>query len=715
MNTTTLKNINTREFPLANTRNIGIAAHIDAGKTTLTERLLYLAGAVHKCGEVHDGSTTTDFGELERLKGITISAAAVPVEWAQPDDPGVAKLFAGARHRVNIIDTPGHVDFTAEVERSLRVLDGMVAVFDAVAGVQPQSETVWHQADKYRVPRIVFVNKMDRAGANFANVVDELGRKLGTNAFPVLWPLGEGETMRGQLDVINERAILFAAEQPGVYSVEDVPPEAREFVADQRARLVARIAEIDDEIAELWLDGRRVPAMALKRAIRRATIANRFAPVAGGSAHKFKGVQPLLDAIVDYLPSPADLPEFEARAADGGAAVRLRADDDGPLAALAFKVARDSQAGRWVFARVYSGTIRKGDMALNPRTGKSERIARIARVVANRREEMPVALAGDIVVLGGLRGFTTGDTLCREETPLWLEPPVFPEPVVSMAIEPRAAADRERLAVALARLSDEDPTFRSYTHPETGQTIIAGMGELHLEIARERLARDHGVEANAGAPEIAYRETVRDEGRADHLLKKQNGGAGQYARVALRVLPNAPGGGLTVENRVAGGSIPERFIAAVRKGIGEALEEGVLGGYPTVDARVEILDGASHVKDSNDQAFRSAAWFATKEALRRAGPVLLEPVMKVEISSPVERQGDLLGDLLRRRGKALGSEAKGNGVLLHAEAPMAELFGYADAIRSLSRGRAACGVTLDRFEPAPPAVATRVLGDRKRA
>jgi elongation factor G len=704
----------TREYPLERLRNIGIAAHIDAGKTTLTERVLFYTNAIHQCGEVHDGNATTDFNPIEQRKGITIFAAAVPCTWTPPDEGelGLVKLSPGLPHRLNVIDTPGHVDFTAEVERSLRVLDGAVAVFCGVAGVQPQSETVWRQADRYHVPRLAFVNKMDRVGADFANVLVQLKQKLGANAWPVLWPLGSEDALRGQLDIVNERALLFGENAGDGYSVELVPPESRDLVNHWRTRLVVNIAELDEEVAALWLENRPVPADVLKRAIRRAVIANRFVPVVGGSAYKFIGVQPLLDAVVDYLPSPVELPPLEAHSLAGTEMITIEAEESAPLAALAFKLVSDPTAGRLVMLRVYSGTLRKGDRVLNPRTGREARIGRLVRVHADRREEILEASAGDIAAAVGLRGVATGDTLCAVGQPLLIEPPTFPEPVVSMAIEPARSAESERLGKHLQILSEDDPTFHVSTHEETGQTLISGMGELHLEVIRERLRTEFGLETTVGAPEIAYRETIQATAQADHLLKKQNGGVGMYARVILAVHPNARGAGLQVENRVSGGNIPAQFISAVRKGIDDALRSGV-NGYPMVDVQVSILDGAAHVKDSNELAFRLAAAEATRDALRRAQPVLLEPIMKVELATPAEHQGDLLGDLNRRRGKVLAVEAKSQGTVVQAEVPLAGLFGYANAIRSLSRGRAAYSMSPSHFEVLPANLVVEVIGDKK--
>lgn len=701
-------NLNHDANRLNRIRNIGIAAHIDAGKTTLTERLLFYTGAIHKAGNVDDGNTTTDFDPIEQRKGITIFAAAVACAWTQEARPGVANLFVGEPQRLNIIDTPGHVDFTAEVERSLRVLDGMIAVFCAVGGVQPQSETVWRQANRYRVPRIAFINKMDRVGADFGRVLDELRKKLGANACPVLLPWGSERELRGQLDVINERAYAFSKTADSGYTVEAMPAELREHVAMARAELVTRIAEVDDGVAGLYLANDTVPAATLKAAIRRATIANRFVPVIAGSAYQFVGVQPLLDAVVDYLPSPADVRTVPAIINDTESAIEVNGAD--PAAALVFKVVHDEQGRRMVFLRTYAGTLKKGDRVLNVRTGRQERIGRLMRLFADRREDAGEVQPGDIVAAIGLDEFSTGDTVCDPERPLQLERPVFPEPVVSMALEPCLNSDRDKLGEALALLSDEDPTFRTFTNPETGQSIIAGMGELHLEVIRERLERDHGVSVTSGAPAIAYRETISAAAEADHLLRKQNGGNGMYARVILAVRPNEPGRGFSIETLVSGGNIPIQFLKAVRKGINDGLQEGVLAGYPVADVHVDILDGDAHEKDSNDHAFQLAAASAVREALQKAKPVLLEPVMRVEVDAPTSDQGDLLGDLTRRRGNILAIEAGQNeAVLLNAQVPLAELFGYANAIRSLSRGRASYSMTPSHFERVPDALATKIV------
>jgi elongation factor G len=691
-------------------RNLGIAAHIDAGKTTLTERVLFCTGAIHKAGNVDDGTTTTDFNPIEQRKGITIFAAAVSCSWTPQARANVINLFPGVAHQLNIIDTPGHVDFTAEVERSLRVLDGMIAVFCAVGGVQPQSETVWRQANRYGVPRLAFINKMDRVGANATRVISQLREKLGANALPVILPWGSEDNLRGQFDVINECAYAF--NQGAGYTVEAILAAAQELVAAARTELVSCLANLDDEVAALWLAGSPVPAALLKAAIRRATIANQYVPVIAGSAYRFVGIQPLLDAVVDYLPSPADSLAVPAHFADGSTRP-LELNATAPAAALAFKVTHDDQRRRVVFLRVYAGSLQKGAPVLNLRTGRQERIGRLLRLFADRTEDVPTARAGDIVAAVGLKGFSTGDTACDPGRPVQLERPVFPEPVVSMALEPRRSADRKRLGQALAALGDEDPTFHTHTNVETGQAIIAGMGELHLEVICERLRTDHGVEVVAGAPAIAYRETISAPAEVDHELRKQNGGKGQYARVVLAVRPNEPGRGLSIANRVTGGTIPAPYLKAVHQGLREGLTVGALAGYPVVDIHVDVLDGAAHEKDSNEQTFRLAAAAAIREAVRQARPQLLEPVMTVAVDTPSEEQGDLLGDLNRRRATVLGLDPGRNSVVLRAQVPLAELWGYANAIRSLSRGRASYNMTPSHYERVPEPLATKIVTGTK--
>ncbi|MCB1226694.1 MAG: elongation factor G, partial [Verrucomicrobiales bacterium] len=596
---------------------------------------------------------------------------------------------------LNLIDTPGHVDFTAEVERSLRVLDGAIAVFCGVGGVQPQSETVWNQANRYGVPRLAFINKMDRVGADFSRVVEELRSRLQANAWPVLLPWGAEADLCGQIDVIDLRALRADPTQPLGYTVEDLPAAWREPTQAARQALIQAVADLDEEIANLWLEDRPIPALALRAAVRRLTVAGHLIPVIGGSAYKHVGVQSLIDAVVDYLPAPEEIQRELAQAA--------------PLSALVFKVVRHPVAGRLVFARVYAGTLEKGTPLLNPRLGKTERCGRLLRVFADRREELDHANAGDICAIVGLRDAATGDTLCHPDHPLQLEPPTFPNPVVSMAIEPAQASDQNRLAVALARLSDEDPTFRVSTHAETGQCLISGMGELHLEVIREKLFTEHHVETRAGAPEIACRETITAIAESDHTLRKQNGGSGLYARVKLSVQPLPRGSGLVVEESITGGAIPTHFLGAVRRGIEDAVSSGPLAGSPLVDLAVQVLDGASHVKDSNEQAFRLAAAEALRQAVRAAAPVLLEPVMHVECHVAEDCQGEVLSDLNRRRARVCGIEHHAQSAAISAEVPLVEMFGYAGAIRSLSRGRATYSMTPAAYEVVPPGAAHRLL------
>jgi elongation factor G len=705
-----------RAYPLERTRNIGISAHIDAGKTTLTERILFYTGMIHKIGEVHEGTTVTDWMEQERERGITITSAATTCFWNQRAEPGVFKLFEGQKLRVNIIDTPGHVDFTAEVERSLRVLDGAILVFDSVAGVQPQTETVWRQANKYHVPRISFVNKMDRVGANFDNVVKEMRTKLGANAWPVLIPLGKEDHLRGQLDVVNKKAILYSDNDVlgSTYEVAEVPAEYKELVDKAHAELVEQVANLDDEVGTLFLEEKPVTAKDLKAGIRRLTIANKFVPVAGGSAFKNKGVQYLVDAVIDYLPSPIDIPAAKGIDPDTEAEVEAVTDDNATFCSLAFKLWSDPFVGKLVFFRVYSGKLSKGDTVFNPRTNKRERISRLIQIQADKREDIETCYSGDIAAIVGIKNITTGDTLCDEDYPILLEPPSFPDPVISMAIEPKTKLDQEKMATALQRLAEEDPTFRVYTNEDTGQTIIAGMGELHLEIIRDRMLREFKVDANAGKPQIAYRETIIKKATGEGKLIKQSGGRGQYGHVIVNVEPRERGKGIEIENKVVGGTIPKEYIPAVKKGIEEAVLNGVLGGYPVIDLHVDIIDGSYHDVDSNELAFKLAAIFAMKDAFKKGNSILLEPIMKVECVTPDEYQGDIMGDLNRRRGKIMNMEAKNLATVVHAEVPLAEMFGYATAIRSLSKGRASYTMEPSHFEQVPSQIVAAVL-DQKGA
>ena len=704
-----------RNFPLERTRNIGIAAHIDAGKTTITERVLFYTGMIHKMGEVHEGTTVTDWMEQERERGITITSAATTCSWAQREEEGVYKIFEGIKQRINIIDTPGHVDFTAEVERSLRVLDGAIAVFDAVAGVQPQSETVWRQATKYNVPRLAFINKMDRVGADFKMSVDSIHKKLGANAWPVLLPLGKEDQLKGQLDVINKKAIIYSdSDQLGsTYEVTDIPKEYVDLVDKAYNDLVEQISNLDDDVAHVVLEEKPVTPEILKAGIRRQTIANKFVPVIGGSALKNIGVQYLLDAVVDYLPSPLDIPPAKGMEPDTHEPMEAATDDNGTFCSLAFKLWSDPFVGKLVFFRVYSGTLSKGDTVYNPRTNKRERISRLIQIQADKRADIETCYSGDIAAIVGIKNITTGDTLCDEDHPILLEPPTFPDPVISMAIEPKTKLDQEKMGIALQRLSEEDPTFKVYTHEDTGQTIIAGMGELHLEIIRDRMFREFKVDANAGKPQIAYRETITTSAHGVGKLIKQSGGRGQYGHVEVDVRPGARSTGLVVENKIVGGTIPREYIPAVKKGIDEAILNGVLGGYPVVDVEVDIVYGSFHEVDSNELAFKLAAIFAMKDGFKQGKPILLEPIMKVENITPEEYQGDICGDLSRRRGSIESIETRGNLTIIHANVPLAELFGYATAIRSLSKGRSSYSMEPSHFEQVPQNLVAAILDQKE--
>jgi len=703
-----------RAFPLERTRNIGIAAHIDAGKTTLTERILFYTGMIHKIGEVHEGTATTDWMEQERERGITITSAATTCSWLQRKEEGIYKVYEGIKMRVNIIDTPGHVDFTAEVERSLRVLDGAIAVFDAVAGVQPQSETVWRQANKYGVPRIAFINKMDRVGADFNNAIDTMRKKLNANAWPVLIPLGAEDRLRGQLDVLNKKAVIYSDDDAwgSTYSIEEIPADHKDIVDNAYNDLVSAIADLDEEIGMAFLEEQVITPQMLKAGIRRQTIANKFVPVVGGSAFKNKGVQYLVDAVVDYLPGPLDIPPAKGQNPDNGEPIEVLTDDNGKFCSLAFKLWSDPFVGKLVFFRVYSGMLNKGDTVYNPRTNKRERISRLIQIQADKREDIDTCYAGDIAAIVGIKNITTGDTLCDEDHVVALEPPSFPDPVISMAIEPKTKIDQEKMGLALQRLAEEDPTFRVFTNEETGQTIIAGMGELHLEIIRDRMLREFKVDANSGKPQIAYRETITKSAHGVGKLIKQSGGRGQYGHVEVDVRPAERGKGLIVENKIVGGTIPKEYIPAVKKGIEEAVLNGVVGGYPVVDVEVDITFGSYHDVDSNEMAFKLAAIFAVKDAFKNANSILLEPIMKVENSTPEEFQGDIMGDLSRRRASISGMDAKNGLSIINANVPLAEMFGYSTAIRSLSKGRSSYSMEPSHFEQVPAQVLAAVLDQK---
>ena len=704
-----------RQYSLERTRNIGIAAHIDAGKTTLTERILFYTGMIHKIGEVHDGAATTDWMEQERERGITITSAAVTTEWWQRKEEGTFKLFPEQKQRINIIDTPGHVDFTAEVERSLRVLDGAIVVFDAVAGVQPQTETVWRQATKYNVPRIVFVNKMDRTGADFNNVVHEVRDKLGANAVRILIPIGAEDQLIGQIDVVNQKAVYFSDDDKfgSTYTVESLKGDLADLCKEAHQELLNAVADVDDILGEKFLNEEPISLEELKQGIRRATIANKLVPVAGGSAFKNKGVQYLLDAVVDYLPSPLDIPAALGMDPDNEEhKIEVITSDNEKFVSLAFKLWADKFVGKLVFFRVYSGVIRKGDTVYNPRTRRSERVGRLIQIQASEHKDIDACYSGDIAAMVGIKNVTTGDTLAAEKHDVVLEPPTFPEPVISMAVEPKTKVDQEKLALALARLSEEDPTFVVRTDEETGQTIIAGMGELHLEIIVDRLKREFKVEANTGAPQIAYRETITAGALGDGKLVKQSGGRGQYGHVRIAIKPNEKGKGLTIENKVIGGEIPKEYINAVYKGIGEAMTNGIVAGYPVIDVNVEILGGSYHDVDSNENAFTMAAIFAMKDGFKKAKSILLEPIMAVEVSTPEDYQGDVMGDISRRRGQIQNTESKGKLSIVHANVPLKEMFGYSTAVRTLSSGRASYSMTPSHFEQVPNNIVEEIVSER---
>ena len=713
---TTNPNSPNRPYPLERTRNIGIAAHIDAGKTTLTERILFYTGMIHKIGEVHEGTTVTDWMEQERERGITITSAATTCFWQQRREEGVYKAYEAIKMRVNIIDTPGHVDFTAEVERSLRVLDGAIAVFCGVAGVQPQSETVWRQATKYNVPRIAFVNKMDRTGANFNNAINDMRTKLNANAWPVLIPIGAEDQLKGQYDIINKKAIIYLDDEKmgSNYIIEEIPAEARKMVDTAYDELVSAISDLDDEIGTAFLEEKPISIEMLKAGIRRQTIANRFVPVVGGSAFKNKGVQYLVDAVIDYLPSPIDIPPAKGQDPDDSSPMEVLTDDNAKFCSLAFKLWTDPFVGKLVFFRVYSGKVTKGDTIYNPRTNKRDRISRLIQIQADKREDIDTIYSGDIAAIVGIKNVTTGDTLCDEDHPIFLIPPSFPDPVISMSIEPKTKLDQEKMGVALQRLAEEDPTFRVKTDEDTGQTIIAGMGELHLEIIRDRMLREFKVDANSGKPQIAYRETITKAATGEGKLIKQSGGRGQYGHVIVNVRPGERGKGIVVENKVVGGTIPKEYIPACKKGVEEAVLNGVVGGYPVIDVEVDIIDGSYHDVDSNELAFKMAAIFATKDGFKKAGAILLEPIMKVENSTPEEYQGDIMGDLSRRRAAIKGIEAKNNLSIINADVPLAEMFGYSTAIRSLSKGRSSYSMEPSHFEQVPAQVLAAVLDQKAK-
>jgi len=685
------------QYPLEKTRNIGIMAHIDAGKTTTTERVLYYTGRSYKIGEVHEGTATMDWMVQEQERGITITSAATTCFWKDC--------------RINIIDTPGHVDFTMEVERSLRVLDGALAILDAVSGVEPQTETVWRQADKYRVPRIVYVNKMDRVGADYYRCLGMLKDRLGAHAVPIQVPIGREDGFVGLVDLIDRVAYVWEDSEDlgGSFSTVDIPADMLDLVKEYREKMIEGLAEVDEHLMEKYVHGEPITPAELKAAVRKGTISMKLFPILCGASFKNKGVQPLLDAVIDYLPSPLDIPPIQGINPETKEVEERKASDDAPFAALAFKIMSDQHVGQLVFLRVYSGTLEAGSGVYNSTKDKKERVGRLLRMHANKKEEVETVAAGDIAAAIGLKLTTTGDTLCEPDRPIVLESMTFPEPVIAVAIEPKTRADEEKLGVSLSRLALEDPTFRVTSDEETAQTLIHGMGELHLEIIVDRLLREFRVEANVGKPQVAYRETIRKKAEAQGRYVRQTGGRGQYGDVYLEVEPNEPGKGFEFENKIVGGSIPREYVPAVEKGIREALDTGVLAGYPIVDIKVRLTDGSYHEVDSSEMAFKIAASMGFKEACRRAKPVLLEPVMDVEVVTPEEYMGAIVGDLNSRRGRIVSMEARGSSQVIRATVPLGQMFGYATEMRSMTQGRATYTMQFSRYEEVPPAIADEIM------
>ncbi|GAB6075648.1 elongation factor G [Desulfurobacterium crinifex] len=689
------------KVPLERVRNIGIIAHIDAGKTTTTERILYYTGRIHKIGEVHEGAAEMDWMEQEKERGITITSATTTCFWKD--------------HRINIVDTPGHVDFTIEVERSLRVLDGAVTILCSVGGVQPQTETVWRQADKYGVPRIIFVNKMDRIGADFFKVVADVEEKLGAKPVPLQIPVGAEDEFKGVVDLITMKAIIWEEETLGAkFHYEEIPEDLKDLAEEYREKMIEALADVDEEIMMKYLEGEEISEEEIRQAIRKGTIELKFFPMLCGSAFKNKGVQPLLDAVVDYLPSPLDVPPIKGINPKTGEEEERHASYEEPFAALAFKILTDPYVGQLTFIRVYSGLMESGSYVYNATRDKKERLARILRMHANKREEIPVLGAGDIAAAVGLRETYTGDTLCDPNHPILLEAMEFPEPVISVAVEPKTKADQEKLSLALQKLAKEDPSFRVSTDHETGQTIISGMGELHLEIIVDRLKREFKVDVNVGRPQVAYRETIRKEVTSEGKFIKQTGGRGQYGHVWLKIEPLEPGKGFEFYETIKGGVVPKEYIPAVEAGIREAMETGVVAGYPMTDIKVTLFDGSYHEVDSSEMAFKIAGSIAFKEGAKKANPVLLEPIMEVEVTTPEEFMGDVIGDLNKRRGRVQGMEARGNAQVIKALVPLAEMFGYATDLRSMTQGRATYIMKFSHYEEVPPNVAEQIIGERTK-
>ena len=699
--TTERKNIVARQVPLARTRNIGIIAHIDAGKTTVTERILFYTKKIYKLGEVHEGAATMDWMPQEQERGITITAAATTAFWGD--------------HRINIIDTPGHVDFTVEVERSLRVLDGAVVVFDGVAGVEPQSETVWRQADRYGVPRFCFINKLDRTGADFWRGVASIKDRLGANAVPLQLPIGREDTFQGVIDLVEMKAVYYRDDLGNKIDVVDIPVELREDAEKHRHEMVAAAAEMDDELTRKYLEGEELTVAEIKRGLRLGTLTTRIIPVLTGSALRNKGIQKMLDAVVDYLPSPLDVPPMIGIDPRTGAEVLRTPDDNEPFSALAFKIAADPFVGKLAFFRVYSGRLKAGSYILNPTKDRKERIGRILQMHANKREEIHEVRAGDIAAAIGLRDTRTGDTMCDDEHPIILEAMKFPMPVIDVAIEPKTKADQDKLAIALQKLAEEDPTFRVHTDEETGQTIISGMGELHLEIIVDRMQREFKVDANIGRPQVAYRETIkRRVEKVEGKFIRQSGGKGQYGHVVVNVQPAKHGEGFVFEDKIVGGVIPREFIGPAENGMREALENGVLAGYPMVDVKAELVYGSYHDVDSSEMAFKIAGSMAIKEAVKRANPVILEPIMNVEVVCPNDYMGDILGDLSSRRGKIGGMTQRGEAQVIAASVPLSEMFGYSTKLRSQSQGRAVYSMEFSHYEEVPKSKAEEIMNKVKK-
>lgn len=689
------------KVPLESIRNIGIIAHIDAGKTTTTERILYYTGKIHKIGEVHEGAAEMDWMEQEKERGITITSATTTCFWKD--------------HRINIVDTPGHVDFTIEVERSLRVLDGAVTILCGVAGVQPQTETVWRQADKYRVPRIIFVNKMDRVGADFFKVVDDVEKKLGVKAVPLQIPIGAEDEFKGVVDLINMKAIIWEDETLGAkFHNEEIPGELQDVAEEYRDKMLEALADVDEGIMMKYLDGEEILEDEIRQAVRKGTLDLKFFPMLCGSAFKNKGVQPLLDAVVDYLPSPLDVPPIKGINPKTGEEEVRHASYEEPFAALAFKVLTDPYVGQLTFVRVYSGLMEAGSYVYNATRNKKERLARILRMHANKREEILVLGAGDIAAAVGLRETYTGDSLCDSDHPILVEAMEFPEPVISVAVEPKTKADQEKLSVALQKLAKEDPSFRVATDHETGQTIISGMGELHLEIIVDRLKREFKVDVNVGKPQVAYKETIRKEVTSEGKFIKQTGGRGQYGHVWLKIEPLQRGEGFEFHETIKGGVVPKEYIPAVESGVKEAMETGIVAGYPMTDIKVTLFDGSYHEVDSSEMAFKIAGSIGFKDGAKKANPVLLEPIMEVEVTTPEEFMGDVIGDLNKRRGRVQGMKARGNAQVIKAFVPLAEMFGYATDLRSMTQGRATYVMKFNCYEEVPSNVAEQIIGERTK-